>query len=400
MGAFRDSWRTENTALGSLQVAGLNPSRKQVRLRCLGRWKFATARLVPLSNWGVESAVLFFFCVFLSGCSGQTGFKPSIEFTKVPPSREGGPTTIDTIEGRVVGARAGQQLVLYAKSGQWWVQPIANQPFTRIRPDSKWSNSTHLGTEYAAILVEQGYRAPATMNSLPPEGGAVVAVASVKGDVTSPEVIKTVHFSGYEWKVRTADSNRGGSITSYDPANAWTDDGGALHLKIANSSGKWTCAEVNLTRSLGYGLYRFVVRESSHLEPAAVLSMFTWDDSGQDQNHREIDVEITRWGDPLSKNAQYAIQPYYVPANVDRFMAPSGILTHSFQWEPGRVSFRTIRGTDLGNRSRAIAEHVFSSGVPTPGEELVHMNLYIFGSAPSPLRNQNEVVIEKFEYLP
>ena len=381
-------------------MAGFNSSRKQVCRRCFGWWKFAIARLAPFSNWGRERAVLLFFCVFLSGCYGQSGFKPSIEFTKVPPAREGGPTTIDTIEGRVVGARTGQQLVLYARSGQWWVQPIANQPFTRIRPDSKWSNSTHLGTEYAAILVEPGYRAPATMDSLPMEGGAVVAVASVKGDVTSPEVTKTVHFSGYEWTVRTADSNRGGSVTNYDPANVWTDDGGALHLRIANSSGKWACAEVKLTRSLGYGLYRFVVRESSHLEPAAVLSMFTWDDSGQDQNHREIDVEITRWGDPLSKNAQYAIQPYYVPENVDRFMAPSGILTHSFQWEPGRVSFRTIRGTDTANRSRAVAEHAFSSGVPTPGEELVHMNLYIFGSAPSPLRNQNEVVIQKFEYLP
>lgn len=381
-------------------MAGLNPSHKRVCRRCLGWWKFATATLIPLNNFRPEKAVLLFFCFFLSGCSGQSGFKPSIEFTKVPPAREGGPATIDTIEGRVVGARAGQQLVLYARSGQWWVQPLARQPFTRIRPDSKWSNSTHLGTEYAAILVEPGYRAPATMDSLPREGGAVVAIASVKGEETSPEVIKTVHFSGYEWKVRTADSNRGGGITSYDPGNAWTDDGGALHLKIANSSGKWTCAEVNLTRSLGYGLYRFVVRESSHLGPAAVLSMFTWDDSGQDQNHREIDVEITRWGDPLSKNAQYAIQPYYVPANVDRFMVPSGILTYSFQWEPGRVSFRTIRGTDAGNRLRAIAEHVFSSGVPTPGEELVHMNLYIFGNAPSPLRNRNEVVIEKFEYLP
>jgi hypothetical protein len=40
------------------------------------------------------------------------------------------------------------------------------------------------------------------------------------------------------------------------------------------SSGKWRCAEVNLARSLGYGTYRFVVRESSFLEPAAVLSMF------------------------------------------------------------------------------------------------------------------------------
>jgi hypothetical protein len=353
-----------------------------------------------LNNAGQKKSLLL-LCIFLAGCrSGQSGLKPSIEFTKIPAAREGGPDKMDTIEGRVVGAHPGQQIVVYARSGQWWAQPMASQPFTRIQPDSKWSNSTHFGTEYAALLVEPGYSPPSTTDSLPLEGGAVVAVASRKGEATALEVIKTVHFSGYEWKVRTAASDRGGNITSYDPANAWTDETGALHLRIAKSSGTWTCAEVNLTRSLGYGLYRFVIRESSHLEPAAVLGMFTWDDSGQDENHREFDVEIGRWGDPLSKNAQYAIQPYYLATNVDRFMAPSGILTHSFQWEPGRLSFRTIRGTSAGGGSRVVADHLFSSGVPTPGGELVHMNLYIFGGAANPLKNENEVVIEKFEYLP
>jgi hypothetical protein len=377
------------------------PFCKRFCFRRFDRWKRKTVTLAALDSLARERALFLFFCILLSGCgSGRGGLKPSIEFTKVPPAHEGGPATLTTIEGRVLRAHSGQQLVLYARSGQWWVQPLTNQPFTKIQPDSKWSNSTHLGTEYAALLVEPGYHPPATMGSLPTEGGAVVAVASVRGEATSPEVIKTVHFSGYEWKVRTADSNRGGAITSYDPANVWTDDGGALHLRIANNSGKWTCAEVILTRSLGYGLYRFVVRESSHLEEAAVLSMFTWDDSGQDQNHREMAVELTRWGDPRSKNAQYTIQPFYVPANVERFMVPSGMLTHSFQWEPGKASFRTVRATSAGDGSRAFFSHVFTSGVPTAGGELVHLNLYIFGGATSPLRNQNEVVIEKFEYLP
>jgi hypothetical protein len=128
--------------------------------------------------------------------------------------------------------------------------------------------------------------------------------------------------------------------------------------------------------------------------------MFTWDDSGQDPAHREFGVEITRWGDPRSKNAQYAVQPYYVPANVARFMAPSGVLTHTFRWEPGKASFRTVRGGDASKGSSVVAEHVFTSGVPVPGEELIHVNLYIFGSAASPLSKPAEVVIEKFEYLP
>jgi hypothetical protein len=383
------------------QLAPSDPSRTRGCHRRFSHWKFETASRAPLSNFGRESVLLLFCCIFLSGCRfGQSGPKPSIEFTKVPPADEGGPDTTDTIEGRVVGAHSGQQLILYARSGQWWVQPRTKEPFTTIQTDSTWSNSTHLGTEYAALLVEPGYRPVPKMAALPAEGGAVVAVATVGGRPGPREVFKTIHFSGYEWKVRTASSNWGGSENTYDPANVWTDAGGALHLKIANASGKWTCGEVSLTRSLGYGSYRFVVRESSRLEPAAVLSMFTWDDSYQDPNHREIDLEITRWGDPLSKNAQYGIQPYYVPANVNRFMAPSGILTYSFQWEPGTISFRTIRGTSAGNESHPVADHVFSSGVPTPGGESVHMNLYIYKNAASPVKHQNEVVIEKFEYLP
>jgi hypothetical protein len=382
-------------------MARFRSSDKRVCFGQFDRWKVEQITLAAVHSCARESAIFLLVCILLSGCgSGHSRLHPSIEFTKVPPAREGGPTTLATIEGRVRGAHSGQQLVLYARSGQWWVQPLTNQPFTKIQPDSKWSNSTHLGKEYAALLVEPGYRPPAKMDSLPVEGGAVVVVASAMGEAAQPELIKTVHFSGYDWNVRTTDSNRGGAVTSYDPANAWTDSGGALHLQIANHSDKWTCAEVSLTRSLGYGMYHFVVHESTNLEPAAVLSMFTWDDSGQDQNHREFDVEITRWGDPLSKNAQYAIQPYYVPANVERFMAPAGVLTYSFQWEPGKVSFKTVRGSNAGGRSRAVSAHVFTSGVPTPGGELVHMNLYIFGGLASPLKNQSEVVIEKFEYLP
>jgi hypothetical protein len=150
---------------------------------------------------------------------------------------------------------------------------------------------------------------------------------------------------------------------------------------------------------LGYGSYRFVVRDVSQLEPAAVLSMFTWDDADAGQNHREMNIELAKWGDAASKNAQYVVQPYYVPANVVRFNVPAGVLTHSFRWEPGRVAFKTVRGS-LADGPSQITDHVFTSGVPTPGGESIHLDLYIFGNAKDPLQKDVEVVIEKFEYLP
>jgi hypothetical protein len=60
----------------------------------------------------------------------------------------------------------------------------------------------------------------------------------------------------------------------------------------------------------------------------------------------------------------------------------------------------TSKGTGTNGIARPIAEHVFTSGVPTPGAETLRINLYIFGSALTPLKNETEVVIEKFQYLP
>lgn len=353
------------------------------------------------SNRKWKKAFVPFVAAFflLTGCNSKPQQnQPKIEFTKIPPAGEGGPDKVDRIEGRVIGARSGQQIVLFARSIRWWIQPLDTQPFTKIKPDSTWSSSTYLGTEYAAILVEPGYQPPSTVDQLPQVGNGVVSIAIVKGENLHPQSNKTIQFSGYDWKVRSATSGRGGRVNYYDPSNAWTDGHGYLHLRITKNGDQWSCSEVSLTRSLGYGLYRFVVHDTSRMEPAVVLGLFTWDEGGEEQNHRELDVEISRWGDPLSKNGQFVVQPYYVPANVDRFDAPPGRLTYSFRWKVGGVSFQTTRGT--GNKSHAIAAHDFSSAVPTPGNELVHLNLYIYGNAPSPPRNETEVVIEKFEFLP
>jgi hypothetical protein len=353
----------------------------KLRLESILVLTFATS-LLPLLN----------ACV-----TRKAATKPSIEFSVIPPAEEGGPDKRAPVAGRVVGAHTGQQIVLFAKSGIWWVQPTVEEPFTVIKPDLTWTNSTHLGTEYAALLVEPGYRPPPTLESLPPEGGDVVVVKSVRGEQWAASQ-RTLQFSGYEWHVRNVGSTRGGRENSYDAANAWTDDNGFLHLRIANNGGQWSCAEVRLLRSLGYGSYRFVVRDISQLEPAAVLSLFTWDDAEAGQNHREMNIELTKWGDAGSKNAQYVVQPYYVPANVVRFNVPAGILTHSFRWELGRVAFKTVRGSAANGP--LVAEHVFTSGVPAPGGESIHLDLYIFGNEKDPLQKPAEVVIEKFEYLP
>jgi hypothetical protein len=128
--------------------------------------------------------------------------------------------------------------------------------------------------------------------------------------------------------------------------------------------------------------------------------MHTFDEWGGDQHYREMDVEIGHWRDPGKKNAQYGIQPFYVPGNVTQFSEPTGTLTHTLLWEPGRASFKTVRGSSSQLGAPAVYEHIFTSGIPTPGQEFLEFMLYPVAGDKNPLQKGNEVVIEKFEYLP
>jgi hypothetical protein len=164
-----------------------------------------------------------------------------------------------------------------------------------------------------------------------------------------------------------------------------------LHLRIIRRKEGWSSAEVKLSWSLGYGTYRFVVRDISHFEPPVVLTIGP---------PREMDIQISRWGEPEDKNVQYVVQPYLVPANTVRFTAPAGTLTHWITWQPGRVSFRTARGPSPIAQREAVAEHVFTSGVPSPGNERLRFNFYVYDNKRNPLQNGSEVIIEKFEFRP
>lgn len=353
----------------------------------------------PPSKLGVFSGLSTLVVLLLSACSSP---RPQIIFTRVPPNDRGGPDAMDVIEGRVIGAKPGQQIVVFARSEVWWAEPRLGRLFTEIQKDSTWKTPTHLGTEYAAALVDPGYQPAFTSEELPEQGGNVIAVAVTPGVDSSRELHRTIQFSGYEWTVRAAPSDRGGK-NLYDPANAWTDTTGALHLRIAGTTGNWTGAQVILTRSLGYGTYRLVVRDLSTLDPAAVFAMYTLSDIGAasaDRDPREWDVEISRWGDPSGKNGRYTIQPAYVGQNTAWFTAPSGTLTYQVRWEPGRVDLDTTHGSGATAEQQLVAQHAFTSGAPVAGDEKFRINLYDFQRGPQLLKRSAEVVIEKFEYLP
>lgn len=345
--------------------------------------------------------LIAFACVLNNCTSHSSHTKPSLEVETIPPAAEGGRDRTGTISGRVEGARPGQKVVIYAQSGPWWVQPRVETPLIPIRADSTWSTETHLGFQYAALLVDSDYRPSPTLDVAPIEGGSVALVKIVKGAGSLPSLpTKPLQFSGYDWKVRTTSAVRGGEDNLYDAGNAWTDARGALHLRITKKSDKWTCAHVSLASSLGYGTYLLTVRDVSHLEPAAILSIHTYDPMGGERHFREMDIEIGRWGEAGRKyNAQYGVQPFFLPGNIAEFTQPSGTLTETLLWEPGRATFKTTRGAIRANPPM-VYQHAFTSGVQTPGQELFQIMFYVVASDKSPLQKDNEVVIEKFEYLP
>ena len=295
----------------------------------------------------LQRSLLLIFCIALNSCqSPKANSGRSIEFTHIPPAAQGGRERVDTISGSVRNARPEQRIVIYAHSGQWWVQPWPDHPFIAIKADSTWSTETHLGFEYAALLVVPDYHPLSTMDVAPTQGGSVALVRIVKGSGT-PQLAPTgsLKFGGYDWGVRMIESDKGGMSNLYDPENAWIDASGALHMQIKKKSGKWSCAEIFLNRSLGYGTYSVTVRDTSHLEPAAVFGMFTFDDSNSEQHFREMDIEVGGRGDVANKkNAQYEIQPVYIPGNLFSFVVPPGRLTFVLRWESEQATFKTVRG--------------------------------------------------------
>ncbi|WP_263375019.1 LamG domain-containing protein [Granulicella aggregans] len=363
-----------------------------------------TLRIIRLGTgrWQKISSVLLATLpfVFLGCHTAQRNLKPAIQITRVPAASLGGPRVMDYMEGKVSGTQAGDQVVLYAFSEVWWIQPFRNAGLTNIQPDSSWRNSTHLGTDYAALLVEPGYRPALKLGSIPSIGNGVLATAIVKGSGATI-VPKRIHFSGYDWTAQGADNDTAGETQSYDPNNAWVDEKGYLHLRMNERDGHWYCAEIHTMRSLGYGTYRFVVQDTGHLDSSATFRIFAYDLLlANESRNDEFDIELSRWDDPAGNNARYVLQPYYVPKNVAKFEAPAGELTHTFRWDPGKVSFRTVQGAVDTPGQKIVSEKVFTEGVPVPANHKIYIDLLDFLHSRHTAKLPTEVVIEKFDYQP
>lgn len=218
---------------------------------------------------------------------------------------------------------------------------------------------------------------------------------------------RMLSFSGYRWRVKSSGRPVGPGPNYFGDSerSVWTDPDGRLHLRVIHEHGRWWAAEVISAPSFGHGTYRFDLETNvDDLDSNVVLGLFTWSDQPA-FSHREIDIEISRWGQEGNDNAQFVVQPYTQPKNIVRFSIPRGLSgsVHTFLWTPDRVAFRSFSNAETlkGGRSGTILHaHTVTGGIARPGGENARINLWLLGGRPPKHHREIEVVVSRFSFVP
>ncbi len=221
---------------------------------------------------------------------------------------------------------------------------------------------------------------------------------------------RKIVFSGYTWSVLQSEWEMGAGPNYYtDDANdVWVDPNGHLHLNIVYKDANWYCSEVIANENFGYGTYAFTVKSDiNQLDPNIILGLFIYDVPDPQGNPREIDVELTKWGDPNNpNNAQFVVQPWQHEGNVCRFnidySGDTETTTHVITWKPNRIDFCSYYGDYTPHPCGKDIIDCWSylgDDIPKPGCENPRINFYLMKGDPSTNGQDAEIVIKNFQYL-
>lgn len=334
---------------------------------------------------------------------------PAVEFTYVPPYG-----STQNLQGRVYCVNpADFKIATYIYvGGGWWTKPTWAAPLTQINVDSTFTVDITTGgndpyaTQIAAFLVLNGYNPPSMGGGadLPAELYQNSAAYKI---VDRPATFKTISFAGQTWYVKAAEwaADPGPCYYSDRPEDIWVDAAGRLHLKIANHNGRWYCTEVFTTQRYGHGAYVFKLASPvDQLDKNAVLGLFTWDDTSSTYSHREIDIEMSRWGVAAGPNAQYVVSPWNVTGHRYQFnlALPEPSSVHALTWRPDHVAFGSYRGNAWpADPAAELQTWTYTdTDVPPEGQGNARINLWLFnGAAPSD-GQEIEVVVAGFNFIP
>lgn len=222
---------------------------------------------------------------------------------------------------------------------------------------------------------------------------------------------RTIDFSGRTWRVKGPGFYGPGPSRFGDTSNfVWVDANDRLHMTIKNVSGTWYSTEVTTEETLGYGDYVFTtLGRIDDLHPNVVLGLFLWQyarcyqpENGWWNPYNEIDVEISRWGNPGNEIGQFVTQPWDYPGNMSRFDATFSegeLSSYAFRWLPDRVEYRSWRGGPQDETPANLIHTWTYTGphIPRPEQPRVHINLWQFTGPPS---SDEEVVVDEFTFVP
>ena len=187
---------------------------------------------------------------------------------------------------------------------------------------------------------------------------------------------RTISWSGYSWDVRPPGTGEPGPNRWSDSSENVRVEGSDLLLSIVQDRfGRWTSAEVDNQRHLGYGTYRWVVAtDLSSLDANEVLGLFTYSEAGP--SHNEIDIEPSHWG-----HMSWPTGSVTVWQNADLGLSEQRNFNYSndppyvnaFTWSPGSVRFVVTDAT-----GRTLFDSTIDRGVPVPSTEVPVINYWRF----------------------
>lgn len=360
-------------------------------------------------NSGLPSAWRFIvrvvcFLIALAACAAE----PAIDIISISP--------FGAVPGRVEGVVSGMDSqshkivpYIFLSGLGYYSKPTCAAPTIAIALDGTFTvpfttgGVDDLATRIALFVIPVATPVECTISSAgvpePIERAAVASVIVRRPDPNEREIT----FAGEAWAVKT---NRvpigpGANLFSDGTDNVFLDADKRLHLKITQRDGRGYSAEVVSRRTVAYGTYTFTLASAPRIDPAAVFGAFVWADGERDS--REIDfLEIGMFGRPPDgTNAQYVVQPFSNPNNLNRLTLPDAPLTtHSVRWEPQRVTFASFLGTTM-NPSAQIASWTFAGRVPRADSPNLNFrfNLWLYQGPPTDGRDV-EVIIQDFHYQP
>ncbi len=356
-------------------------------------------------------AILVLVQVVSTGCSrclviGGEGV-PEIAFTVVPGS--GSTENLQGTANHVNPCETGVAVFIFVNG--WWNKPAFDQPVMKIDAYGSWSADITTGgydaevTKMAAFLIPLTYEVPILAGEpYLPDGLLDTAIAQCAIERMESGNRRLLYFSGHEWWVKSGENlGPGPNIFSDEAESVHVDEQGSLHLKIVKQGDVYTCAEIVSTESFGYGTYQWqLASRIDQLDKHVILGLFTWSDDPA-YHYREIDFEAGFWGDSSSPNAQFVVQPWDAPGNLQRFsVGPDAPLVCGFTWQKDSVLFRCLSGDDFETDAldTLFSEWVYTgSDIPKSGDENTRINLWLMGGAPPSDGNKVEMVIQDFRFL-